>query len=314
MVASAYPAITGTGFGLGWRPDLEDKTEEEWEDASGLSIYGPSYFESGYRTPKPAYTLAGSVNHFHSQGPVGSSFACAVVNALQIASASRGVLSGSYSRRWTWYHTRRMDGTLRQVQEGGSILRAIQSVSLYGAEREGVYGYLCDRSYLDRPIRERRGFYRPKLAGLVRKLSFGRPWEIASALETGNPLVVGMGWPEEWSNRESIDNEGRTTGVSGQNGYHSVVVVGKVDPGVWDTHRYYHILNTHGPIYPSIPGSLASPVVGLHDEIKSPAKRYLFWAREDHLYEATARRNSLIVCPVWDFSPRRIDSVPDNSE
>lgn len=291
-------------FHLGYRPELEGPAKAAWQREGAPPIFSASYFGDA---PLPqAFTLADLILWWFDQGNVGS---CACnggisIIALAIAHAAKmgsPLKEAQLSRAWLWYHARRLDGLLGRGTDGASITNTLRAANLVGVATEEAWPYRPEHNWLERApssaaVASAKAF---GLKGLV-DLRFGDPEGIRRSIVNGCPPEIGIWWPYGWD-RGQIDRYGRTVGIGNGTFGHALGVIGYVEPGVWDQHRWYHILNSHGAIYPLPTPEMRAVVRGYASA--RPDRCYAFWCREDLLRTVAGYGNAEIVAPVGPYAP-----------
>ncbi len=270
-----------SGYALGWRADIEPAAKAAWQE-TGLR---PVFLLPGLAAPLPkAFTLADCVLWWYDQGPVGSCFANAVVQAMQISTAAAIRAGAAFkavqlSRHWAWWQGRELDGG-NGFGDGGSVTNALRALHELGCPTEAVCPYQPSHSYLNQKPGQTAYTEAPAdtLTGCI-DLRIDQSDAIKQSIAAGNPVVIGIWWPYGWDGG-SIDQYGRTNGISMGEFGHAIVIQGWADPGTFDdNYLWWHVNNSHGPIYPVLPPQWASRVVGY--KTARPDRCYSWWVRDD---------------------------------
>jgi len=282
-------------FHLGWAGEIEAEARQALLE-SGLPKIFNAPFAADDRPLPEAFTLASNIFWYTDQGPVGSCFADAGAQAGQI-SMSSAISAGApftdeqFSRAFAWHEGRKNDGTLGYRADGGSISGVMKAGFEKGYCPESLLPYKPSRSWLEQTPTQAAydAAALRKLIGIVYPQSVE---EEQRSIYNGLPPEIGIWWPYGWDQGQ-IDQHGRTTGV-GRGVYgHALVKIGWANAGVWDNYRWWHIKNSHGPIYPVLSPEMAAKVEG-YATIR-PDRDYCFWVREDHMQAVIAKGNSELV-------------------
>ena len=290
--------------GLGWLPQLEAPARDQWF-ASGMP---PRFVASAPSTPLPeAFTLAQHVLWWFNQGQVGScagnSTTGAVATSISFASANgpNALTEVQLSRAYIYRNGRKLDGLIGRG-DGASITNCLRAVHQFGVCPEDLFPYKPDSRYLDQaPSAQAVAGAKPfGLTGLA-DLKFSDAEGIKASIHAGCPPVIGIWWPYGWDQGQ-IDQWGRTKGIGSGVFGHALYRIGWVNPGVWDNHLWWHIVNSHGPIYPLPSEEMRAKVQGYASA--RPDRCYSFWCRDDLLQTVAGYGYAEQVAPVGPFSPQ----------
>lgn len=298
-------------FALGWLADREDVAKAAWSQTGGRPVFQADVFRDSRPLP-PAFSISKCIINWYNQGQIGSCFAVAAAGAMETATAC-AVLAGEpfeamqLSRRFAWYEGRKRDGLIGSRGDGGTISGVMRALHEAGLPRESLAPYVVSRPQMDsKPSPE--AYEDAKNNRLVGVMPFR--FEDADAIKrtifNGHPIVIGIWWPSGWD-IGAIDQHGRTTGVTHGGFGHALYVVGWADADVFDDkYTYWHIVNSHGPIYPPLPKHWAARVPGYASA--RATKCYAFWARSDHLARVVGYGHAEFIAPagVQGFKARNL--------
>lgn len=287
-------------FFSGWLPEKEAEAKAKWTGS-------PPRFAAAMLTDvdisDPAFTLAEHILYWYNQGPVGSCFANAVVNAIQI-SITFAIANGAefeevqLSRRAVWYFGRLLDGSIGSRGDGGSITNAVRSVHEYGIPHEADWPYKPSHGWLEQkpPDSVIRSAKEITIKGMV-DLNFHDADAIKRSIKSGLPPVIGIYWTYGWDT--NFTNEGLIIDGGGGTFGHALVIVGWA---TWNGRLWWHILNSHGPLYPGLSPENAAEVKGWA-ECPTKGKSYAFWVEDSALQRVVSHGNAEMVAPVGIIAP-----------
>ncbi len=308
LIAGRFTGPDGQDFHLGWRPDLEGPAKERWAREGSPPRFTAATFAAAADPEHDAFTLADLVSWWFNQADLGSCFANATPQVVQVAEAFAARRLGlpvddtkELSRRATWYYGRQLDGLLGSRSDGGSVTNALRSFHQFGCPPDALWPYKPDHAWCEAtPPASVVAAAKPYgLAGLL-DLDFGDSAAIERAIVAGQPPAIGIWWPYGWDQGQ-IDQYGRTAGIGSGVFGHALALIGYVRPGVWDKYRWWHIVNSHGPIYPLPSAEMRAKVVGYASA--RPDRCYAFWVRDDLLQRVAGYGNQEMVAPVGPFAP-----------
>lgn len=211
-----------TSKGLGWRPDIPDIRDLEFEDSKFLGLrmkaQGPTikpkaslpefYVIDKYRLP-----------HVFDQGNLGS----CVGNAIStMMSYIRKVVPRS--RLFIYYEARRMIGETN-VDTGCYIRDGIKVVSSLGAPREGIWPYIEKNVFVDPPIHVDRSANTTKILGYAR---LNTRDDFRRCLVEGYPFVIGFATYDSFNSDKTarFGIQGLPLRNEVMRGGHAVTVIG----------------------------------------------------------------------------------------
>jgi len=276
-------------FVPGWHPDYADEAREKIESQGGYVT-----LEYGDDSALPeAISLSSFIRWPYDQGPVGSCFANAAAQQVQILTASDNSDGFSswelyqLSRAFIWHEGRKLDGLLGNRSDGGSVSNAVLSTGNVGVPKEQTWPYKPNHNYLERT----------PPADVYAEANTNRVTAIAQApidkwkrsLKNLDPISIGIWWPYGWDN--DVDSNGRVKRIgSGEYG-HALVVIGYIED--WDGHLWWQIENSHGGIYNPVPEKIQKRIPGYRGySPNNPSKVYSFWVRDDMIREVMGYGNS----------------------
>lgn len=275
-------------FAPGWSPEIAKRGLDKFFAQGGKLFQGPKFADDNRPLPG-GFSLSNLLLTCFDQGQVGSCFSNMGANVMMLmmtALKSSGKDGNVFipSRRLIWYQCRKLDGSLGSWQDGGSIVNSFAAIgdapNGVGDVSEEEWPYKADHWWLEKtpPSSVLQNASKTRIHN-ISELQFD-PNSIKRSVYNGNPIGIGIYWPNGWDS--ATDKYGRTTGI-GYGGYgHAVTIIGWVDD--WDGHTWYEIQNSHGAIYGTPPPDIASKIPGLN-----PTK-FSFWAREDHLQRVCAMK------------------------
>lgn len=284
-------------FALGWLHEKEAEAKTAWTNS-------PPRFQAhllgDVDISDTAFTLADQIKFWFNQGPVGSCFSNAVVQAVQLAisfAVSKGAsyAEEQFSRAWVWYYGRLLDGSIGSRDDGGTITNAMRAVHEKGIVLEKDWPYKPEHNFLEKkpPQSVIDTSKTHAISGLL-DLDFGDTEGIKRTIKSGLPPVMGIWWPAGWDSR--VDANGIVTGIGGGRFGHALVIMG------WMLYKgtlYWHICNSHGPIY-----HILDPTFKVPGFVGSSAKAtYAFWVPDQLLKTVVGYGNAELVAPVGVISP-----------
>lgn len=277
-------------FHLGWHPDFEKKAKAAWTNSPKRLT---SAIFTDVNVSEPSFTLANQVYFWFNQGPVGSCFANATAQSIQISMAVAGLSIEQLSRSYVWYYGRQLDGLLGSANDGGSITNAMRAINEYGIPLESQWPYKPDHNFLETPptpavVAEAKAV---TIKALV-DVDWSDSNAIKKTIKSGYPPVCGIWWPYGWDT--TADDQGRVSTIgSGEYG-HALCIIGWA---TWNGVTYWHILNSHGPIY----HNLTTPIPGYVGS--SADATYAFWVPDNLLKTVVSYGNAELVAPVTIVGP-----------
>lgn len=286
-----------TNLALGWLHEKEAEAKAAW-------LNSPPRFQANLLgdvdISDTAFTLADQIKFWFNQGGVGSCFANAVAQAVQIATSFAVSQGASYaevqlSRAWVWYYGRVLDGSIGSRGDGGTITNAMRAVHENGIVLESDWPYKPQHAWLEKkpPANVVATAKAHSINGLL-TLEFSDTEGMKRAIKSGLPPVMGIWWPYSWDN--NVDTEGMVKGIGGGEFGHALVIIG------WMTYKgtlYWHICNSHGPIYHVLDSTFKVPgFVG-----SSATATYNFWVPDSMLKTVVGYGNAELVAPVGLIAP-----------
>lgn len=295
-------------FATGWRHDLEADARKAWAAEGQPPLFQSTVFAADDRPLPAAFTLANQIKFWFNQGAVGSCFANAGTSSILI-NRSAEVAAGNdlpelqLSRAFTWYAARVLDGSFPSRGDGGTITNTMRALHESGTCLESTLPYKPDHNWLERKppanaISEAKSY---EITGTV-DLDYNSPEPTQRLILNGHPPEIGIWWPFGWDG-DVINSQGIATGIGRGEFGHALVLIGWASfAGV----LHWHILNSHGPIYPVLPAATAATVAGY--ATARPDKCYAFWVPDKLLRTVAGYGNAEIVAPagVTGFSIKRI--------
>ncbi len=271
--------------GDNWRNEMDD--DHAWRKVKGLD-------EEDYKGPVFNIEVEGDNSYVAEGIGVHNCFANAGTSSIQI-NRSFEVASGNdlpevqLSRAMVWYGCRVFDGSFPSRSDGGSITNTLRALHEYGVCLESTLPYKPDHEWLERKPPQ-SAFDESKLYRITgtAELDFGKPDDIKRMIFNGHPPVIGIWWCYGWDG-DRIDSTGTVTGVGPGTFGHALPIIG------WDGDTW-HILNSHGPIYPVLPVAKSSKIPGYASA--RPTRCYSFWCPDKYLQQVVSHGNAEIVAPA----------------
>lgn len=322
--------VTPWKMGLGWVPEMEAPAQEEWMKAGMPHQYYNSIYSADVRPLPKAFTLVSLIVWWFNQGPVGSCFANAAAQLLQIALAA-AISAGEFfkedqlSRAYIWYWARYFDKLLNQydrqgqLKEGGSITNTMRALHEKGACVESLWPYKPDGRILDRKPADEA-----LKAGIINhvtdvmKLDLDNIAARCRCIYNGQPVLIGQPWPAGWDNIPNmvdemgrripvtVNSNGIITDMSVIVGGHALVDIGWAAPGIMHKEHCWHRVNSHELFYGILPPEIRNLIEGYTwaGKIHKPSpveKCYSFWV--PHSYDVELQRNSRMSGGFETYAP-----------
>jgi hypothetical protein len=323
MSADDLALVTPDGFGLGWRPELEQAARASWARSGQPFAFGASELAADDRPIPEAFSLSGLILWHHNQGPVGTCYGNAGTESMQINTAADNVDGQNWdqfqlSRAFVCNSACSLDANNGQyvpgvytVTSGGTVTNTLKGMSVAGACHETAMPYYPAGWT---PESDPRG------SALSRWLNRSRPSDAASAegkinhltdvvdltlgdesrraIMNGHPPVIGIKWPIGWDNNIGADGRARGIGPYARSGFqvagHALTLTGFDND--WDGAPWWEIENSHGPIYHPIPAARQGKVIGYKSA--TPTTSFSFWVRHDWLASVLNDGWSELVAPA----------------
>lgn len=286
-------------FAYGWLHEKEQEVKAAWTGS-------PPRFSSAVFTDvdisDTAFTLLDNVYFWYNQGPVGSCFANAVAQAIQISMSCAGLDTIQLSRAAVWYYGRLLDGMNGSRSDGGTITNAVRAIHEYGIPHESDWPYKPSNAWLNKkpPASVMQDAKAITISGLV-DLNLGDTDGIKKTIKSGLPAVIGLWWRYGWDT--NFNKDGIVSNSGGGTFGHALVIVGWA---TWNGKLFWNIINSHGPIYPTLTSEVAPTVKGYAG---INGKSYSFWVSHTDLTTNVNYGNAEIVAPVGIIGPKSSKSL-----
>ena len=288
-------------YALGWLPGLEAAAKAAW--ANKPPIVQSDIFRD-VDISDNGFTLANQIRFWTNQGPVGSCFANCITNSIE-GSISAAIGDGAdfddvqLSRAWVWYYGRLLDGYLGSRNDGGSITNAMRTVHEYGIPPESVWPYQAEHYALERKPSAAAVAVAKKISiqSMV-SLKFDDRDGIKRTIKSKLIPCIGIAWPRSWDYR--FDKNAIVQDLSDYHGdAHGLAIIGWKK---WKNTLLWHILNSHGPIYPGATSEFREDLTGYAD-CPTPNKTYAFWCPDSYLQRVLTMTSGELVAPVTVIAP-----------